>query len=252
MENKEKLLKIHNFFLDSIKSEIEGEFLVGSLAYSQKRFIRKDSDLDIICIVNLKNLKNFLNTKYLKGLISFKDSKEILEKGASDYLVLKTKIENTLLSIDVIPYSFFKKMCSINLANRKKTYNSYKYGNLPQTNSYDTYNFSREQKMIKKESKKAFQGFSIKLPLFTISNGQYYDGIPTVKFLTSKIFFDPNKIISKNISQLYKNIINRIKFEKKVYSKKEIYNNLINIIKKKDCLSQTYIEIIKKQINLNI
>jgi len=120
MENKEKLLKIHNFFLDSIKSEIEGEFLVGSLAYSQKRFIRKDSDLDIICIVNLKNLKNFLNTKYLKGLISFKDSKEILEKGASDYLVLKTKIENTLLSIDVIPYSFFKKMCSINLANRKK------------------------------------------------------------------------------------------------------------------------------------
>ncbi len=252
MGNKEKLLKIHRKFLDSIKPEIEGEFLVGSLAYSQKKFIKKDSDLDIICIVNLKNLKNFLNTKYLKGLISLKDSKKILERGVSDYLVLKTKIGNNLLSIDVIPYLFFKKMCSINLVNRRKTYNSHKYGNLSQTNSYDIYNFSREQKMIKKESKKVFQGFSIKLPLFTISNGQYYDGIPTVKFLTSKIFFDPNKIISKNISQLYGNIINRIKFEKKVYSKKEIYNNLINIIKKRGSLSRAYIETIKNRINLNI
>ena len=96
-----------------------------------------------------------------------------------------------------------------------------------------------------------FPHYSIKLPLFTILNDKYYDGIPTIKMLTNKVFYDPEKIIEKNISKLYKEIIMRLIFEKGILSKESIYNHFINLIKKKDKLSFEYIDIIKKEIRLN-
>ncbi len=248
---KDKLIKTHSLFLQSVKSQIEGEFLVGSLAYMDEKFLREESDLDIVCVINPEKVGSFLKTKYLKNVLSPKDAKKILDENITDYLVLKTKINGILLSIDVIPEKFFNKMCNIKLAGRKRSYKSHKYGNEPQTNSYDIYNFFRKKMIIKKKSDKIFGGYKIELPLFTIYKNNYYHGIPTAKMLTSKIYFDPHGIVKKNIVCLFRSILKRLSHEINVSSEEQAFKLFTNILKKRNKLSFEAREIIKKEIQLS-
>jgi len=248
---KRKLMNVHHIFLESIKDYIIGEFLVGSCVYAKEKYLSNRTDLDIVCIVKKDKLPYFLNSKYLKGLIEPNIALEVLEKKLSDYLVLKTNLQGVLLSIDVISPSFFKKMCNLDLCAQNRTYVSYKYGNEPQYNKYSVSEFNGKIHIVQKESREYKRGHIIKLPLFFISSrGHYIYGIPTIKCITHKIYYDSQRIIENNIFSLIKNLIQRLKVEYPSLSRKKYCEYFLNILKGSNKFPVDYKKKILNTINL--
>lgn len=248
-EIKKNLEEVHTLFLSSIKNYVLGEFLVGSSVYADEKDLSEKSDLDIVCIINENNLKRFLCTKYLSGLIDPTLAEEVLNKDISDYLVLKTKIKRILLSIDVITINFFNKICAIDLVKQNSDYISYKFGNELQINEYSVEEFNGKEHMIKKKCSKFKQGYSIELPLFFIRNGKYVRGIPTIKYLTHKIFYDPLKIIRNNINVLYKSTIRRLLYEYPLLSREEYHKYFLNLLKGRNKFPEDYRKSILNRID---
>lgn len=198
-------------------------------------------------------LHDFLNSKYLKDLIKPEIADKIIDEKIADYFVLKTHIEGILLSIDVMTPNFFEEICNINLEKQTKTYDSFKYGNESQTNEYPVSEFCGKIHIIKKENNKILSGNCIKLPLFFIlDKGDYIYGIPTIKYMTSKIFYDPTKIIDNNINNLTHNIIRRLKKEYPNLSIEEYYEYFLNILKGRHKFPKSYRENIINKVKLFI
>jgi len=198
-------------------------------------------------------LEDFLETEFLKDLIEPKTAYGILKNDIDDYFVLKTYIENVLLSIDVITIKFFKKICNINLVNQRKTFISHKYGNEPQLNSYPVSEFNGKIHIMRKINTKEKSGNSIKLPLFFISNeGKYIYGIPTIKYITHKIFYDPKNILKQGIDNLYRNLIRRLLFEYPALKREKYYKYFLNVLKGRDKFPKRYMESILNKIDVVI
>lgn len=246
---KFKLENAHKLFLESVKDEVSGEFLVGSTVYAEEKDLSKRSDLDIICIVEKKNLKKFLETEYLKDLISSDVAFEVLDKKIADYLVLKTYINSILLSIDVLTPDFFRKICDTDLASQTNTYLSSKYGNEPQVGEYSVSDFNGILHKIKKENSEYKGGHVIKLPLFFIKDGEYIYGIPTIKYITNRICIDKDNIIVPNIKNLTKNLIKRLEKEHPGIEKEEKEIRFINLLKGRNKFPTKYRENIINKLN---
>ena len=228
---RENLTIIHEKFLDSINGLVLGEFLVGSFVYAEERNLSNKTDLDIICVVRENRLEEFLQSKYLKGLIDILVAKDVLRNKISDYLVLKLYIDGILLSVDVLLYGFFEYICNIDLTKKTQNYMSHKYGNEPQLNSYKVLEFNGTSHLIQKQNKKYREGYIIELPLFFISlAGNYIYGIPTMKYITNKIFQDPERIISKNLNKFYLNLVRRLIKEYPNLDRKMYENYILNML----------------------
>jgi len=246
---KFKLENAHNIFLESIKDEVNGEFLVGSTVYAEEKDLSEKSDLDIICVVEKRNLRKFLETEYLKGLISSDVAFEVLDKKIADYFVLKTYINNILLSIDVLTPDFFRKICNINLASQMNTYLSSKFGNEPQVGEYSVFDFNGILYKIKKENSEYQGGHVIKLPLFFIKNGEYVYGIPTIKYITNRICIDKSKMIRSCIQNLIKNLIRRLEKEHPGIDKEEKEIRFINLLRGRNKFPANYRQSIINELN---
>lgn len=245
---REKLENAHRKFLDSINNYVIGEFLVGSLVYAPEGNLSERSDLDIVCIVENGKLKDFLESKHLNGLIKYDIAYDVLKNKISDYLVLKLYIDGVLLSVDIISPNFFKKICGCNLKESKRSFKSYKFGNEPQMNQYESTEFIGETHYIQKKDLEYSGGHSIELPLFFIFGDKYSPGIPSIKYITNKIFIDTKNFISENIDDLYSNIIERLIYEYPNQSNETYTQYFFNILKGKEKYPKEYKEIIKNKV----
>jgi len=231
MMKKEKLTAAHEKFLKSVDGLVLGEFLVGSFVYSEEKDLSEKTDLDIICVIRENQLEKLLQSKYLDGLIDISVAKDVLKNKVSDYLVLKLYIDDILLSVDVLLSDFFEKICNIDLTGETKSYISHKYGNEPQLNSYMVSEFSGTTHSIQKKSEEYRGGYSIELPLFFISSTEnYIYGIPTIKYITHKIFRDPKGIILKNLDKFCFNLAKRLIKEYPDLDRKTYENYVLNIL----------------------
>ncbi len=249
MKIEEKLTETHEKFLRTIDGYVLGEFLVGSFVYAEEKNLSDKSDLDIICIVKNDKLDEFLNTRYLKGLIEPEIAHDVLDGRVSDYLVLKFHIDNILLSVDVISPEFFKTICNTNLIQQKESFMSHKYGNEPQLNKYDTYEFDGITHYIQKHSSEYKGGYSVELPLFFISEkGKYMPGIPSIKYITHKIFIDAGNMIKDNIDNLYRNIVQKLLKEHPNLNNDECVNYFFNILKGREKFPEEYRNSLKNKV----
>jgi len=248
MGRKENLNATHEKFLESIKHLVIGEFLVGSFVYAEEKNLSKNTDLDLICIVEDNKLTQFLESKFLIGLIDPEVAFDVLNNKISDYLVLKLHIDGILLSVDVISPGFFKKMCNIDLVNQKESYISHKYGNEPQLNKYGVSGFDGRIHNVQKKIKEYRGGYSIELPLFFVSNeGKYLHGIPTIKYITHKIFIDPEKFLEKNLNKFYFNFAKRLINDYPNLQKEKCEEYILNTINGRNKFPEDYkVNLLKK------
>ena len=250
MEIKKRLETSHRTFLKSIGKNIIGEFLVGSSVYSEEKNLSDKSDIDAVCIVDKDNLTTLLNSRYLSGLIDPEIAKAVLDKHLSDYLFIKVIINGVLLSLDIITPEFFEHMCNINLIKSRSKYISKKFGNEPQRGKYLIEEFNGKRHFIKKRCiSKNEKKYIIELPLFFIKRGKYARGIPTAKFLTNKIFYDPLGIIKTNIDLLYGNVIKRLLYEYPNITREETNEYFLNLLIGRNKFPKEYKEKILNQVN---
>lgn len=249
MKNQIKyaLEKVHKKFNKSAIKFLDGQLLVGSLAYVSEEYLKNSSDIDLICLVKDKNLSDLLNSKYLKGLIDISLAKEILKNNRSKYFFLKFKIDGISFSVDFMEPQYFKEICNLSL---DKTNYSSKYGNKSQKNKYLLYNAYRNRYFIKKSCTPQKRGYIIKLPLSFKRKNYFMLGIPLTKMLTNKIIYDPHKTLEINLEKLFHTISKEIdKYELNCSIEKKT-NLFFNLIKRKHHMTKECTEKIKSLLKL--
>ena len=230
-----KLLEINEILFESVKEKIDAEIIVGSLAWGMQNAVNSMSDLDLVLIYTMDKLEELLNTKYFANKLHYVEVKQILENKHADFLFLKIDIEGVRVSIDLIEKEYFIYMCSIELITQKKGVIAWKYGNEPQTNEYFVKGFRNQYKLVNKVSEIEKSGYRIRLPLFHVfpnerNKFEYYYGIPTIKLLTSVIFYMSESYIEISLQMLLKQLIFRMKDE-------ALQNNMIYKIEEYNLLN---------------
>ena len=255
MDRLQKLKDIHSIFLKSIENIVLGEILVGTLVYATPWNISPKSDIDSMVIVKRERLEEMLKSKFLKGLLDSRTALEALDKRIADYLVLKGSSDGIDYSVDIIPHDFFELMCNIDLTKQRRSWESAKFGNLPQKNSYPSTEFNRRVHMIEKRNVEFEGGYAVELPLFFIfDNNQqlnYSYGMPTIKLITSKVNID-NGNISRNINNLFTNVVRRMFFEYPGKTDKEYCDYFFNLLVKRDKFPQDYSSALRKKVRTEL
>lgn len=216
-ERAKHLLKINSIFLNSIKKYINAEIIVGSLAWGMHTAVGEKSDIDIVIVYEKKYLLDLINSPYLISNFSNCNVDDLLTQDKVDYIFAKFQIDDIDFSVDIIDTSYFEKMCNLNLIDIYQNVNSRKFGITPQTNYYQTNGFYGNNMIVKKTCTSLKNGYVIDLPLFNLfkSNNtlEYYYGIPTIKLLTSIVYYENEYDVEFFLDKLKDNIVQRMNFE---------------------------------------
>lgn len=245
-----KILEVINNFIDPFSNLNLSIFLVGSSAWRGNDY-NKINDIDIEAIYdNNKQIESILKNKKAVPKASRNIFSNIiyqlrfLNLGVSN---LKFKIDDKDVSIRFMQKELFNNICSLNIKSLSKTKSVYGYRNIPASTIDTQCNFAGERINYSCSSYYGDFGQIIEIPVAIIdSNKKFYPGQVIDRLLSFPKIITDNHDCYGNFSNLKKEIIRRMNWERKNnLHKKEVY--LDNCLCRKDQIGKNLLDALRKE-----
>jgi predicted nucleotidyltransferase len=235
----EKRLELAERKVCEFKDKTLGMVLTGSVAYSPNYKVNKESDVDLVLVVD--NIKEF--TPFV---IEDKLEAKALENRVFEGYCLNKNEEGIPLSLHIINKDAFDIISKAFVEDIRVYRQSSKQGN------YDLLGFegNRYEYEIKNVPLDDLDGFRTIVPVSFISDDRYYLGIHRDKLLSnSLVLFEESNYISGRIDKLWRVMAENLKSEAmRLYGDLNLEKmNILNTLAKKDKMTPEAINLIKEK-----
>jgi len=206
----EKRLKILEVLRGKLEPWTEALILVGSMAYGQNFSVRKESDIDLIILINPEKSKDIPNLFSMTPQI--REALSLFDKKVIQHFTIIQKIEGV-----EVQFHFWNKKAHFKAEKLEK----------PWPKVYDIWvkdkhyskgvNFIGEEKNILIDNvKKYIYGDVYQFPAYFEADGEFIQGILISNFLsTPKIIYTKDDQIYENLDILLKKVLDKYISEKK-------------------------------------
>ncbi|MDD5331265.1 MAG: hypothetical protein PHE43_00370 [Candidatus Nanoarchaeia archaeon] len=242
-EETSKRLKIAEEQVQRFKDISKGIILVGSVAYSPNFNVTKNSDLDMLIIVD--DLK-----KTLPLIISEASERKALQNRVFEGYCIKEESNNVPVSLHILSEDSFDIISKCFVADIR-VYRPEGKDGIYNLKGFEGNIYPYKIKNIKLND---LEGFRTIVPISFISQDRFYIGVHRDKLLSHpKILYD-NGTISGKVDKLWKTVSENLYDESvRLYGKLDLEKmNVVNALNKKERMSSEVIQDIKEKTKFYI
>ncbi len=202
----EKRLRIINLLRPKLESWTEALILVGSMAYGRNFSVRKESDIDLIILINKDSINNILNQVFFERSLEFEEAISLFKKNIIQHFTLIKKIE----SVEV-QFHFWDKAAHFKAEKLEEPWPLW-YCPLKRDKHYLRGNDleGNEHKVEIKNVKKLKYGDVFTIPSYFIDDGRFISGVIVNNFLSDpQIIYTKDNNLQNNINIMWKKVAER-------------------------------------------
>jgi len=226
-EETRKRLKIIDRIMPYLRSISEEIILVGSMAYGQNYSVRKESDIDIIILIDREKVDEILKLDIFNSDQLKKDAIEAFKSRVSDLFTLIEEIDGIGAQFHFWDKNVHYKLQGLEYLRPKyfdpiiKSENDFTYG----------YNFEGRKVRLKIPiTEKYKSGFLQSFSAYEIHDDEFIPRVVINNLLSNPlILYSKNKRTAENLEILWEKIMERLKYEsggKFDLNKKNVLNSL--------------------------
>jgi hypothetical protein len=206
-ETDKRIKLLVNLFDNFDKTTFESIMLVGSLSYGKYYSITKNSDIDLLFILDKKNIKEFLRQKFFTTADYFHQEKiELLKEERVDGFWIDQHVEDVMINMGIYRSDSFENFCML----RKRKWKM-PMGDISISRKWDK---ARKYKGTDGKIYQNLGSYKKNKELYVKSynvytKGAFISNVFASNLLTAEILYDKKRFASRSVGSFKKSLVKR-------------------------------------------